>query len=211
MFVFALAALSIAGQISTAHAAGARDVKSPEQIMRETKKAAREAEKSGGAAQAGAHADVARAIDRVTSLSADQARALKGAAAKDVAVAKAVSEITSSNDPKLARVNAARLEALAAVPADGVDMQAFSALSPTARAGQSLRTLALNAKLGDFKGEALDAVAKILENTNAEIRSGKSAGDALMSSVRQHLKAQNGKEPTDKEVEAFIESIKKFC
>jgi hypothetical protein len=222
MFVFAIAALSLVGQMNLAHAGGARDMKSAESRARETDKRAREAGDANGAgAHSAAAVEIGRKVDglKIGNLSSEQARSLKAAAATDEAVRTALDEIVAQqSDASLNDFNAARLEGLAnmkGIPRD-VNAQALAQLDPSSRASQSYLTMVLNAsgKAATWAGGETGArtmFGKILADANSQIRSGKSTGEALTEAVRAHLKAQKGTEPTAKDIENFIDSITKYC
>lgn len=117
MLVFALAALSLAGQMNLAHAAGAgRDPRPVEARAREAERARRDAGNDGAASAHSAEAvELGRQIDslHIGRLSAEQNRALKALIRSDEGARSAVREIVATqNDPSMRELNEARVTAL---------------------------------------------------------------------------------------------------
>jgi hypothetical protein len=116
--VFALAALSLAGQMNLAHAAGTgRDPRPVEARTREAERTRREAGHDGATgAQSAEAVELSRQIDslRIGHLSAEQNRALKALVRSDEGARSTVRAIVATqNDPAMRELNEARLTALA--------------------------------------------------------------------------------------------------
>jgi hypothetical protein len=218
MFVFALAALSLAGQMNLAHAAGAgRDPRPVEARAREAERARRDAGKEGAAGAHSAEAvELGRQIDglRIGRLSAEDNRALKALVGSDEGVRTAVREIVATqNDAAMREFNEARLSALAKVKGISESQDISTVVDPVARAARAFRMMATTAgtKAAAWtggEGGARDSFRKILQ---AAVESNKAPGEALIEAVKLHLRAQTGKEPTQAEIEKFIKSITEYC
>jgi hypothetical protein len=143
--VFALAALSLAGQMNLAHAAGAgRDPRPVEARARQTERIRREAGHDGATgAQSAEAVELSRQIDslRVGHLSAEQNRALKALVRTDEDARSTVRAIVATqNDPAMREFNEARLTALANKVKDSGESQDLPiVVDPVAQATRPAR------------------------------------------------------------------------
>lgn len=214
--VFTIAALSIAGQIQVAEAAGAfrpAPRKAPE--YRKTVRTEGQAKAGGAKVLKGADAAIAKVqnLPEAGKLSQQQVRDLREQLATDERVLKRFNEIETQLDKaEFAELNPAIIEGLSNLKGLEGDKNAqpgIAAMDVKPLAEQAYINIVLRGDVSGWSKSTLGTFTKFMTDVNLAARS-KSIDVAMYETTREFLKSQ-GKPHGDKEIREFLENLKTYC